>query len=498
MPSQSDSHHVTFSDAKEEHDDPEDIHERTALFKKKHDAPEDKHNMAYYIFFLLGIGSLLPWNAFITASAYYRNRFCGTDYVLNFEAWFSVAYSLSSEVSLVFVVLYRYTAVLYPLYIFATIFVFTSVLVLFPNINGNDFFYITITSMIVVGTVASMVRSGVFTLAGRSCWCVFSSSRVKLIGQTHESQTTGFFPPQYTQAVMGGIGMGGVIVSVLCIITTAGSSNAVPLAHDGCLSNQSIDWSTFMYFVLSSVVLVSNIVGYLMLKRLPITKYYEGHGNKMVRPLLIADSVTIVAGEGMSLRQEKITVAGPQEEEESAGRAALRVLKIVELPAFSIFFVFVITYSVYPGLTTLIAAKEGSIAKFFAPGMFLLFNIGDLCGRLSCASLDVHGGGVKLRSKVAVGTLLRFIFIPAFMLCNVTGSVFPVVFSHDIWPFVIMGLFSYSSGLLATMSMMIAPTLVMFDDKKVVGSIMTLLLSTGLLAGSCASFLSLRIATGSW
>ena len=298
---------------------------------------------------------------------------------------------------------------------------------------------------------------------------------------------------------MGGIGMGGVIVSVLCIVTTAGSSDAVPLKEeDGCLSNQSIDWSTFMYFVLSSVVLVSNIVGYLVLKKLPITKHYEGQGTKMARPLLIADSVTIVAGEGMSLRQEKITVVGePHEEEESAGSAALRVLKIVELPAFSIFFVFVVTYSVYPGLTTLIKS-EGSNAKFFAPGMFLLFNIGDLCGRLSCGSLDVHGGGVKLRSKVAVGTLLRFVFIPAFMLCNVTGSAFPVVFDHDIWPFVIMGLFSYSSGLLATMSMMIAPTLVVFDDKKVVGSIMTLLLSTGLLAGSCASFLSLRIATGSW
>ena len=93
---------MTFSNAKEEqHDDPEDIHERTALFQKKDDAPEDTHNMAYYIFFLLGIGSLLPWNAFITASEYYRNRFCGTDYVLNFEAWFSVAYSLSSEISLI-------------------------------------------------------------------------------------------------------------------------------------------------------------------------------------------------------------------------------------------------------------------------------------------------------------------------------------------------------------------------------------------------------------
>lgn len=157
--------HIHFS-ADAAADDPEDIHERTALFRKTDDPPEDKNNLSYYIFFLLGIGSLLPWNAFITASAYYRNRFCGTDYFWNFEAWFSVAYSLSSEVSLFFVVLQRFTAVLVPLYVFSTIFLVTTALVLYPEIDGNDFFTVTMTSITVVGIVASMVRSGIFSLAG--------------------------------------------------------------------------------------------------------------------------------------------------------------------------------------------------------------------------------------------------------------------------------------------------------------------------------------------
>ena len=154
--------------------DPEDINERTALFRINHGAPDDNDNKAYYIFFLLGIGSLLPWNAFITASAYYHTRLWGTPYFYSFESYFSVAYSLSSEVSLVFVVLLRMRTVLWPLYIFASIFVLTTALVLVPKLDGNEFFAITIACIVLVGVVASMVRSGVFSLGA-------------------------MFPPRYTQ-----------------------------------------------------------------------------------------------------------------------------------------------------------------------------------------------------------------------------------------------------------------------------------------------------------
>jgi hypothetical protein len=107
----------------------------------------------------------LPWNAFITASAYYRSRFCGTDYFVNFESYFSFAYSLSFEISLIFVVLTRYTAVLYPMYVLAAIFMVNSGLVLFPDIDGNDSFTITMTSIAGVGIVGSMVCSGTYVVS---------------------------------------------------------------------------------------------------------------------------------------------------------------------------------------------------------------------------------------------------------------------------------------------------------------------------------------------
>ena len=40
--------------------------------------PVDSNNLAYAIMFYQGIGNLLPWNAFITAAAYFKGRFCGT------------------------------------------------------------------------------------------------------------------------------------------------------------------------------------------------------------------------------------------------------------------------------------------------------------------------------------------------------------------------------------------------------------------------------------
>lgn len=36
-----------------------------------HRPPVDSYNMVYFIFFLMGIGSLLPWNFFITAKQYW-------------------------------------------------------------------------------------------------------------------------------------------------------------------------------------------------------------------------------------------------------------------------------------------------------------------------------------------------------------------------------------------------------------------------------------------
>jgi hypothetical protein len=39
------------------------------------DGPEDKFRLVYIIFYWLGIGTLLPWNMFITVVAYWNTKF---------------------------------------------------------------------------------------------------------------------------------------------------------------------------------------------------------------------------------------------------------------------------------------------------------------------------------------------------------------------------------------------------------------------------------------
>lgn len=66
--------------------------------KVSNDANEtrDTYRVAYIIHFLLGVGNLLPWNAFITAVDYYAYLY-PTNHI---EKVFSVAYMISSVVVL--------------------------------------------------------------------------------------------------------------------------------------------------------------------------------------------------------------------------------------------------------------------------------------------------------------------------------------------------------------------------------------------------------------
>ena len=39
----------------------------------------------YGSFFVLGVGTLFAWNAFITAATYFSSRFCGSEHEKTFE-----------------------------------------------------------------------------------------------------------------------------------------------------------------------------------------------------------------------------------------------------------------------------------------------------------------------------------------------------------------------------------------------------------------------------
>ncbi|XP_072887556.1 equilibrative nucleoside transporter 1-like [Hemitrygon akajei] len=85
--------------------------------------------------------------------------------------------------------------------------------------------------------------------------------------------------------------------------------------------------------------------------------------------------------------------------------------------------------------------------------------------------------------------LVRFVFIPLFVLCNVKErSHLPIVFRHDGWFILFMILFAFSNGYLVTLCMCYAPKQVSTRDAEMAGAIMAFFLALGLALGAALSF----------
>ncbi|KAL7987460.1 hypothetical protein Chor_006379 [Crotalus horridus] len=85
--------------------------------------------------------------------------------------------------------------------------------------------------------------------------------------------------------------------------------------------------------------------------------------------------------------------------------------------------------------------------------------------------------------------IIRVIFIPLFMLCNVVDRQnLPVIFAHDAWYLTFMLLFSFSNGYLASLCMCFGPKKVLSHEAETAGAIMAFFLSLGLALGAILSF----------
>ena len=59
------------------------------------EAITDRYWLAYFILYLLGVGSLLPWNVMITPTQYFQLRFDGSPFVSSFESVLSVSFTFT-------------------------------------------------------------------------------------------------------------------------------------------------------------------------------------------------------------------------------------------------------------------------------------------------------------------------------------------------------------------------------------------------------------------
>ncbi|XP_071963290.1 equilibrative nucleoside transporter 1-like [Antedon mediterranea] len=414
---------------------------------------EDRYNIAYIIFYIFGVTSVLPWNMFITANKYYNVKFQNVNntnehctvpdnenktYLQNsFENYFALAAMIPQVISLTITTILQHSvSVKTRMHVsipgILALFVLTTILTVVNTDDWQEIFFITtLISVILVNVLSAIFCGTVFGLGG-------------------------VFPPKYTQALMGGQGLGGVLPALLSILTTAVSNN-----H--CVS-------AFIYFSCAVLSVVAAFVAFRILIKLKYADAFLNQIDLKSKRLELSDSW-----------ETKLTLKPP----------FVFIFKEILNPATLVTLVFLVTLTCFPGLTSSIQSirdpsNSWTDVYFTAVTCFLLFNLMDWFGRSLTGFLQWPNENSPMLLSILV--VVRFAFIPLFMLCNISSSSLPLVFNHDAYPIIFTIFFAASNGYLGSLCMMYGPRKVQKGYRETAGNMMALFLALGLALGSLLSF----------
>ncbi|KAI6675059.1 hypothetical protein NL676_002965 [Syzygium grande] len=207
-------------------------------------APDDAFQLAYIIFFTVGLGFLLPWNAFITAVDYFAYLYPDA----SVDRVFAVVYMLVALASLLVVIFYsRKSDAAVRINLGLALFIVALLVVPIMDvtyIKGRvglyDGFYVTVAATGLCGLADALVQGGIIGSAGE-------------------------MPERYMQAVVAGTAASGVLISLLRVITKAAYTQD---AH-------GLRRSANLYFAVGIAIMVVCLVLYNVAHRLPVMKYYK-------------------------------------------------------------------------------------------------------------------------------------------------------------------------------------------------------------------------------
>ncbi|KAF1331699.1 Equilibrative nucleoside transporter, partial [Globisporangium splendens] len=439
-----------------------------------------KAHVVYAIFFLVGIGASLPWNVFITAQQYFQERLVDTDYEESFLNWFSMAFNISTLLSMVIRTLCfaekmpsAVTTVFFSLVVTTCIIFGHCWLTRMPEYNGRDgyawhvvFFQATMISILVVACATTMMQDGMLRIISK-------------------------FPPQFTQAVVAGQAMAGLAVSTSSFFITMASPSGPHLLQ---VLAQNSDLCAFIYFVLVFATLIVCTLAFAVLAHMEIFRHYQSVDHP------IGDYLDEKVHNGYDV-EDSARETLLSEDEQSAHDDPLPGTNKVDLfdltyriryYAAANFFVFIVTLGVFPSITSAIQSVNPASGRFFrdlfTPFTLILFNFGDLLGRLVATSW--HSTNPL---RVMLASLARTAFFPLLMLCNLQNEhhqvITYVLIKSDLASMGLLLACAVTNGLITTLSLMHYPRLLRTNkEKELGGTVMFFILSIGLTAGSLMSF----------
>uniref|UniRef100_A0A665SUJ6 Solute carrier family 29 member 1b n=1 Tax=Echeneis naucrates TaxID=173247 RepID=A0A665SUJ6_ECHNA len=397
----------------------------------------ERYFAVWLIFFLLGLGTLLPWNFFMTATMYFTSRLKDASPVTSstnqteatgehrsiLEAKFNNVMTICAMLPLLLCTclnsflhthISQKLRVMGSLVIIMLVFIVTAILVKVP-LEPLPFFSITMVKIVIINSFGAVLQGSLFGMAG-------------------------LLPASYTTPIMSGQGLAGTFAAFALICAIASGSEL----HD----------AAFGYFITACVVIFLSLLSFLLLPKMEFFQFYQD-SNRKERP----------DGEN--------------------------AVNLIWLLALSVCFTFTITIGVFPAITTDIKSTLNDRASwdlYFIPvSCFLLFNLCDWAGRsLTAICMWPQKDSILL----PVSIVSRLVFIPLFMVCNVQPRLhLPVLFHHDGFFIIIMIIFAFSNGYLASLCMCYGPKNVFPHEAETAGAIMAFFLSLGLATGAALSFL---------
>lgn len=418
--------------------------------------PKDSYNLLYAILVLHGIGTLMPWNMFITAKSYFTDYKLAVnissnltgdeeslelkDYSINFLGYVTLASQLPNLICNFLNLFLQFgqrsltPRIVVSILVEVSVFIATVVLAMLDSAHWPiTFFYLTMGLVVVLNMASGIYQNSIYGVAAP-------------------------LPGKYSNAVVLGSNISGTLTSLLNIFSIAASPNARTAA--------------IYYFLSALLVLLLCLDSYFALPLLPFYRYHQRLAN--------------MAARSASTRSK----APPY----------WLVFKQVWVQCLNVFLIFFVTLAAFPAVASDVKVLDPNFflnEKYFtAVACFFGFNFFAMLGNV--LPIWVRWPGPRF---LWVPVVLRLVFLPLFLLCNYLPKErqLPVWIASD-WGYVVaMAVFAWSSGYLSSLAMMYAPRAVKSPQHApVAGMMAAFCLVLGIFVGGNAAFLGPRIVKGDW
>lgn len=416
--------------------------------------------LQYVTFTIIGVALLWPWNCFLSASAYYGERFLHSPALMKIYLSTMMSVSTIASTSYNYYLSQKQTGVDYKqrintgLAITIGVFVvmaFSCVMDLFIRMQDYVFFFGLMGMVLVSAMATCLAQNG-------------TMATVNVMGQI------------YTNAVMVGQAIAGILPSIALIISilVVGEKGhgRNPLPDDQYVDK---NYGLFVYYITASLVSIASIALLALIGRQKSESMYRA-----LNDLVSAEEGTTEDDSDVHVQKTHVPFS-----------VLWSKLKMIVL---TIFLTFAVTL-LFPVFASIVESVHKDSHFFllkkniYIPFIYLAWNLGDLLSRILCGASKSR---VLIRNPrtLIIYSVARLAFIPLFLTCNIHPRGKAPLISSDLWYITLQFLFGFSNGQLITSCfMVVGDHCDTSEEKEAAGGFTSVFLSVGLAVGSVLSYL---------